>query len=192
MARKKEFPVEETLEKAMKVFWDHGYERTSIQDLVDAMGINRFSIYDTYGQKDALFYSCLKRYNELHIQGTRKALTESPEGIESIRTVLKDFTGFIKGQTPNGCLMINTVIENDAINDRIKKLCKKYLKDLEKSYAAALTRAVALGEIPPDTDINRKARYLVGCAQGLGVIIKVMSKEDLFNYIDTVMEALAV
>ena len=64
MARKKEFDEVEVLDKALDVFWKKGYSATSIQDLVDSMGINRASIYDTWGDKHNLYVESLKRYRQ--------------------------------------------------------------------------------------------------------------------------------
>ena len=65
MARHKQFDQDEALLKAMEVFWSRGYEAASIQDLVRHMGINRQSLYDTYGDKHALYLLALERYSEV-------------------------------------------------------------------------------------------------------------------------------
>src|SRR6201986_4496734 len=65
MARHKEFDRDEALQKAMEVFWSRGYEAASIQDLVEHMGINRQSLYDTFGDKHSLFLQALDRYREV-------------------------------------------------------------------------------------------------------------------------------
>ena len=67
MARPKEFQRDEVLEKAMAVFWSKGYECTSVQDLVDAMGINRGSLYDTFGDKQSLHVTVLERFYETEL-----------------------------------------------------------------------------------------------------------------------------
>ncbi len=71
MARHKEFDQDEALQKAMEAFWARGYEATSMQDLVEHMGINRQSLYDTFGDKHSLFLKALDRYHEVE---TRKLL----------------------------------------------------------------------------------------------------------------------
>src|ERR1700730_2144482 len=65
MARQKEFDRDEVLHKAMEVFWSRGYEASSIQDLVKRMGINRQSLYDTFGDKHTLYLQALDRYREV-------------------------------------------------------------------------------------------------------------------------------
>src|SRR5882762_5197437 len=68
MARHKEFDRDEALHKAMEVFWSRGYKATSIQDLVKHMGINRQSLYDTFGDKHALYLLALDRYREIEVR----------------------------------------------------------------------------------------------------------------------------
>src|SRR5436305_13985260 len=81
MARQKEFDRDEVLHKAMEVFWTRGYEGASMQDLVKRMGINRQSIYDTFGDKHSLFLQSLDRYREIE---SRKlfAVLERPGSVK--------------------------------------------------------------------------------------------------------------
>ena len=65
MARPKEFERDVVLDRAMRVFWSRGYEATSIQALVDRMGIQRGSLYGTFGHKRALFFAAIDRYDRV-------------------------------------------------------------------------------------------------------------------------------
>ena len=65
MGRSKEFDTDKALIQAMELFWSNGYEKTSIQDLLDVMGIHRKSLYDTFGDKHELYMEAVKRYNKL-------------------------------------------------------------------------------------------------------------------------------
>ena len=76
MARNKAFEPEERLEKAKCLFWQKGYNATSMQDLVETMGLNRGSIYDTYGDKHSLFLQCLQSYTEGLFEDYRKVAEE--------------------------------------------------------------------------------------------------------------------
>ena len=89
MARSKEFNEEEALDKAMEIFWKQGYEKTSIQDLVDQMGIHRRSLYDTFGDKHSLFVQTLERYESLIASQIRKQITEEMTTVESIRKIFE-------------------------------------------------------------------------------------------------------
>ena len=91
MARQKEFDRDEVLHKAMEVFWMRGYEGTSIQDLVKYMGINRQSIYDTFGDKHTLFLQSLDRYREIQSRKVFDVLDDRPiAGIDDLHKLLTE------------------------------------------------------------------------------------------------------
>src|ERR1700716_2408121 len=99
MARQKEFDREEALYKAMEVFWSRGYEAASIQDLVRHMGINRQSLYDTFGDKHALYLQALDLYRQVE---TSK-LFELLERRGSVRRALRQlFAGVVEGSACDG------------------------------------------------------------------------------------------
>ncbi len=85
MPRQKQFDPDRALGNAMELFWEKGYEATSVQDLVDRMGINRFSMYDTFGSKHQLFMSAINRYQEVLASTVLAELEDSEQGIGSIR-----------------------------------------------------------------------------------------------------------
>ena len=84
MARPKAFDEEVVLDRAVEVFWAKGYEATSIQDLVDAMGIQRGSLYATFGGKHQLFLTALDRYGEVVVKKLLAILESKPSALESI------------------------------------------------------------------------------------------------------------
>src|SRR5215207_4045492 len=112
MARHKEFDRDEALHKAMEVFWSRGYEAASVGELVEHMGINRQSLYDTFGDKHALFLQALDRYHEVE---SRKLLDllERPGSVK--RALRQLFTGVVEGSLCDGgrrgCLMGNAMSE---------------------------------------------------------------------------------
>src|SRR6267143_5467200 len=108
MARHKEFDRDETLQKAMEVFWSRGYEAASIGDLVKHMGINRQSLYDTFGDKHTLYLLALDRYRE--VEGRRMfELLEQPGSVK--KTLRQLFEGVVDGSLRDGqrrgCFMGN-------------------------------------------------------------------------------------
>src|SRR4051794_15823962 len=112
MSRHKEFNREQALHKAMEAFWSRGYEATSIEDLVKHMGINRQSLYDTFGDKHALYLQALERYREVE---SRK-LFELLERRSPVKLVLRQlFTGVVErslsGAERRGCFMSNAMSE---------------------------------------------------------------------------------
>ena len=150
MPRQKEYDKKDVLNRAIKVFWDKGYEATSIQDLVNGMSINRFSIYSTFKNKHELFLQALDEYLGTFIRPMLDELKASHKGLKAIEDYLNKFMSYIKeGKAPNGCLLINTANELGAKKDnRMKNILVDYLNDLENSYYAALEKAKALKQIP--------------------------------------------
>ncbi|HEY1905518.1 MAG TPA: TetR/AcrR family transcriptional regulator [Myxococcaceae bacterium] len=110
MARPREFDVDEVLDRATQVFWTRGYEGTSVQDLVEALGVNRASLYATFGDKAQLFSAVLERYGELVSGAVFQALAPPAAGAEAVRAWFK---ALIEAATqprgPKGCLVINAL-----------------------------------------------------------------------------------
>jgi TetR/AcrR family transcriptional repressor of nem operon len=178
--RQKEFDRDDVLMKAMTVFRDTGYEATSMQDLVEWMGINRFSLYSTFKSKDDLFVEALRAYYDLVAIPFFDRLKDSSSGLKVIETVLMELVSRIKrGVSPNGCLLCNTIAELGAVADaRTEKILKMYLKLVEADFRAAIERAKELNEIPPDVDAGRHAKVLATYSTGLLSVAKVLSERE--------------
>src|SRR5213075_2124987 len=99
MARHKEFDRDEALQKAMEVFWSRGYEAASIQELVEHMGINRQSLYDTFGDKHALYLKALDRYREVE---SRKLFELLGRGGSVKKAFRQLFSGVVEGSLGAG------------------------------------------------------------------------------------------
>lgn len=176
--RNREFDRDEVVLKAMTVFRDQGYEATSMQDLVDRMGINRFSLYATFNSKHDLFIAALEEYFNRVAVPFFDRLKDSKSGLKRIEMVLLELVSRIKsGESSNGCLLCNTIAELGAMTDaRTGKILKKYLKLVEDDFRAAIERAKELGELPPGVDASRHAKVLATYSTGLLSVAKVMSK----------------
>jgi len=180
--RKKEFDPDVALESAMRVFWTKGYEATSIQDLVDAMGINRFSIYDTFGDKREIFCAACQRYlNSVGLE--RLALIrESENGLDGIRKFFDtavDFLGSEQGQ--DGCLMTNTANELSTVDEKARQVVDTFFVELLTEFRGALTKAKKLGLLSKSFDVGKGAQYLASNAQGIWVFGKVSPDRTTLN-----------
>src|SRR5438270_10929061 len=89
MARAKEFDYDEALESATRVFWEKGYEATSIQDLVAATGVNRASLYETFGDKRELFRKALERFRCAQEKSFEQLMQDHPAGLERVRAFFR-------------------------------------------------------------------------------------------------------
>ncbi len=95
MARKKEYVEEEVIEKAMNLFWKNGYETTSMQMLEKEMGINKFSIYSSFGSKNGVLLESIKCYRK-KLKVITDKLLNSNNGIKGIQEYFYDFLLFSK------------------------------------------------------------------------------------------------
>lgn len=113
MGRPKNFSREEVLEKAMPVFWKHGFADTSLQDLERATGVNKSGLYTEFRDKEDLFVACLRHY--LESQGKRGLLTTEPLGWKNVETFLKN--GPLNKGEQQGCFSVNSMREFAILPD---------------------------------------------------------------------------
>ncbi|MEA5501277.1 TetR/AcrR family transcriptional regulator [Limnoraphis robusta] len=174
MARHKEFNREEVLAKAMETFWRYGYEGTSVQDLIESMGINRGSLYDTFGDKRSLFLEAIAHYDETVVRCTIARL-EAPDA--SKPAIIDYFQSLVDRMVADpdrrGCFVTNTAVELCPHDPDTAKRIAKNLQRIEQAFYRALSRAQEKGEIPANKNLQALARYLTCNLQGLRVITKV-------------------
>jgi len=173
MARQKEFDRDEALHKAMETFWARGYEATSIQHLVESMGINRQSLYDTFGDKHALYLLTLDRYRDVE---SRKVfeLLEAPGSVK--KAIRQLFSGLIdcalESKQRRGCFMGNAISE---LSGRCKQTAAKTCSNmtaLEDALYRTLLRGKKSGEFNNLRDPRAVARFLYSNLQGLTLVAK--------------------
>ena len=173
MARHREFDRDEALHKAMEVFWSRGYSAASIQDLVRHMGINRQSLYDTFGDKHALYLLALDRYRE--VEGRRMfELLERPGPVKNSLRQL--FEGTVEkalcDEQRRGCFMGNAMSE---LAGRCKETAAKTCTNMaaaEEVFYRALLRGKKEGELKRVSDPRAVARFLYSSLQGLVLMAK--------------------
>ncbi|MEE9337969.1 MAG: TetR/AcrR family transcriptional regulator [Methylococcaceae bacterium] len=187
MARPRAFNEEDAIDKAVKVFWAKGYEATSMQDLINAMGIQRGSLYATFGSKQQLFLKSLKRYGFVVVNKLLKILESRPSAIESIELF---FSQLVEHLLTSGelrsCLVTNSAIERGLRDEETKQQVLYLLNGLEKGFYNTLLRAKKNGELSTELDLKIVANYLTSSMQGLVVIGKVCSERSVLEGINQV------
>jgi TetR/AcrR family transcriptional regulator, transcriptional repressor for nem operon len=168
VARTKEFDRDAALDRAMHVFWEKGYEAASLSELVDAMGIGRQSLYDTFGDKHALFLAALARYNA-RIDGTCECLATAPSVKRAIRDMFEAIIDESPAEHRRGCLGIGSVMERAGRDPATAALIASRQRSLEETFFRALERGRASGELAAGKDSRALARFLVAALQGLRV-----------------------
>jgi AcrR family transcriptional regulator len=168
MGRPRTFDRDDALQRAVDVFWEHGYDATSVALLSQATGISTPSLYSAFGDKRTLFLEALDRY--LHTFGafTARALTEEPTAHRAITRLLRDAAvAYTRPDHPRGCLLITAATNCTPQSDDIKA----QLRDLRRAGANALeqkiTTAIGADELPADTDPGALAAFYSAVIQGM-------------------------
>lgn len=182
MARTKTFEQEAVLERAMHVFWRQGFESTSIQDLVDATGINRASMYATFGDKEHLFLAAIDLYLA-RVNAKRLAiLAERGSAPEILQRYFDDLIQFSTGEGRRlGCLLTNTAVELAPRNDRVGAKLREVMGRVEEAFYKLLRGGQAQGEVTREQDARAMARFLVGTVQGLRVLARANPDEAVLR-----------
>ncbi|KUP21325.1 TetR/AcrR family transcriptional regulator [Paenibacillus sp. DMB5] len=171
MARSKEFDVDNVLGKAMTIFWQQGYEKTSMQDLVTGMGIHKRSMYDTFGDKHTLYMKVMERYTDT-VSGKLESKVEGlPSAKEAIR-LLFEAVAFKKGPEPKGCLLVNTAVELANHDPEAAAKVTEAFLNTEQLLERLLRQGQESGELPCSFDPADMAAYLHNALVGLRVLVK--------------------
>jgi TetR/AcrR family transcriptional repressor of nem operon len=172
MAGVKQFDRVDVLERAMAVFWRNGYQATSIQDLVEATGINRGSLYTTFGDKRGLFLAVLEHYSHRFAEPMMAELRD-PDPRRAIERMLEAIVRRNRdSRWPRGCLYTNTSLECPGAGDDISRKMGELMAQQESAIYQVLRRAQADGSIERGQDSRALARFFVGVAHGLNVVNK--------------------
>ncbi|PGH48258.1 TetR/AcrR family transcriptional regulator [Streptomyces sp. Ru87] len=174
MARTKEFDPDAALQSALELFWDRGYEATSMADLVERLGIGRASIYATFGNKHELYLKALDRYNEDRDAALLRELSQPGPALPAVRALVRRFaaeagSGDRRGR---GCFVTNTAAELGAHDPASARRVGASWDHIETLLHSALVRAGARGELPAGRDPRALARMLLVLLQGLRVVGK--------------------
>ncbi|MDH5547974.1 MAG: TetR/AcrR family transcriptional regulator [Gammaproteobacteria bacterium] len=189
----KQFDKDAALDRALAVFWRQGYELTSMQDLVKGMGINRASLYDTFGNKNQLYKLALQRYKDQAIATTRALLLDAPGSVrERLLNYFYSLKDAHKSDEGNfGCFLNNTAVELGPHQPDIAMAVRGGWTDMEKIFQEALDQAVNNGELSPDTNTAAIAATINMMLQGISVMAKAGTPEQqLGQIIETVLSLL--
>ena len=167
MGRSFEFNKEETLTKAMEVFWQKGYKATSIKDIIRHTGLKPGSIYNAFGDKHSLFIASIEHYGEVVTSNTLKTLSREGSPKENIKNFFRDIASRPLDKQCKGCLIINTVVELANHDDESAKVVKNIIRKIEMAFYDCLKKAKELGEISPETNISALASYYASSTHGL-------------------------
>ena len=178
MPRAKEFDEAEVLDQALELFRARGFKHTSFSDLVDELGVSRQSLYDTYGDKQTLYHSALRRYLDRAIDGLRRKL-EDPAPVRQVFTELFErmIAGNCEGKSP-GCFMVNSMVELAPHDAGTRALAMAHAREVESLFASRLSAAQRKGEIAKSKDPVALARFLYNTVLGTAVAIRAFGQQE--------------
>ncbi len=184
MPWEKKFNESEVLDSAMLAFWRHGYEGTSMQDLVDATGINRGSIYAAFSSKRELFLRALRHYDRVYRERHLRRVSETHPPRDAI---IEAFVSAARvpddAGRPCGCLLVNSALELSPHDPEVNTLVQQSLRAVERFFLMHIEAARQAGEIAAEVDARATAQALLGLFLGLRVLARSDANPDTIESI---------
>ncbi|WP_162826156.1 TetR/AcrR family transcriptional regulator [Burkholderia sp. IDO3] len=193
MARPREFDEDAVLDAVMDTFWRYGYEATSAQDLVQATGLGRGSLYAAYTNKDGLFEQAMLRYNRRSRENVDLLRGPGPV-LDCLRTLLVGVVDDdLNAAGKRGCLATNTAIERASRDAHVAELVRENFRIMRAGIQEAIERGQATGEIDAAGHAEDLAWFVFNAMQGLRVLAKTSTGKDrkrLVAIVDRTLRAL--
>ena len=192
MARPRQFDADKALDRTMRVFWEHGYHATSVQDLMKAAGIQKQSLYGAFGDKRSLFLKCLNLYSTRILSEIQRMLNDTDSALEGIERVMRFVTQAPESKNcPPGCLMANTALELGLDDPGVTGEIRRMFRGVEKMLTAAVRKAQGQGEIGKNLDPAAIAQGLANTISGIRILEKTgASKQQVRTVVETALAAI--
>jgi TetR/AcrR family transcriptional repressor of nem operon len=191
MARKREFDEKNVIEIATNLFWKKGYNAVSTQDLIDAFGISRSSMYAAYKDKRSLFIIAFQHYRETASQGMINVLNENRSFKDTISQLLTQLIKETISDNDNkGCFIVNTAIELAPHDNEILEIIQENRRNIISALTTSIEKGIENGEIKTNQKPKSLANYFYNLINGLRVDAKV--HKDKNNYKEIIKIAISV
>lgn len=190
--RPRAFDEEAILDRAVDVFWRHGYDGTSLSHLTDAMGINRPSLYATFGSKEQLFRRAFDRYRRTRVAYIGDAF-DQPTAYTVIEHFLRSSVDALTADDhPRGCLSVQGGLACSPENAGVSEVLAAGRAATENALAERLSRAVRDGDLPDGADTRALARYVMVLSEGFAVHAAAgADRDDLHASVDLALRSVA-
>jgi TetR/AcrR family transcriptional regulator, transcriptional repressor for nem operon len=192
MPRPKSFDEDAVLDEAVELFWQRGYEGTSLADLEAHLGLGRQSLYNTFGDKQTLFAKVLERYERRMASQMLAPLNAPGAGLEAIRTFFRESVKNLTSPGPRrACMVVNTILERGSEDADTALRCNHAKAKLERIFRRVLTEAKSRGELVEGLDVETTATLLVVQHYGLNVVAKTgATAEELGAAVEALLAGL--
>ncbi len=192
IGRPLEFDPDTVVDAAMALFWEQGYEATSLQDLLEHMHLSKSSLYQTFGSKHALFLRCIDRYHERTMVDLQARLDGRSDGFQFIAETLNRVIQEVNElANPKGCLVTNTANEFAQSDREIARRVAAGLAGYRDIFRQAVVKGQREGSIRSDMTPDQLANYLVTGMSGLRTMVKAgADRADLRQAVDVIVTTL--
>lgn len=160
---------DEMLEKATELFWENGYEATSMDELLACMNLNKGSLYYVFGSKHELFSKALDFFSKKFRTDAERTLKNAESPVQGIKDFFLAMTSSGEKLHKKGCFMGNTISELAGIDKRLTDKAVRHLKDLEDLFYEYVEKGKQQRELKTKEDSRKIARYLVTLWNGLNI-----------------------
>ena len=167
MNRPRQYDREEVLEKTTNLFWEKGFEATSMNEVVARTGLNKHSLYSEFGDKEKLFIDCIDYYNSNSSRFLRDILARKPLGLSNIEAFFENRVSYAASDDCKGCLIFNSVTEKETLSEEINLKTKSRVSKIKALFYNCLKAAQERKEISGDKDCKVLADYLTCFTCGL-------------------------
>lgn len=182
MPRPRAFDETEVLDAAIACFWRRGLEATSVRDLAAETGLNCQSLYNTFGDKRALFARAIERYATIYTRERIARCEQLASPKAAIRLYIEEVIArAISDPEQRGCMIINAALEVAPHDREMGALICGYLSEMERFFRGRLEAAQALGETPESLDPGDAARMLLAVVLGIRVAGRVRPDRTLLE-----------
>ena len=190
MARPKAFDEQTALAAAVEVFWRTGYERASLDVLLSAMGISKQSLYDTFGDKRALYLKALAYYRDQTLTSMRDLFASVRKTRDGFSRLLLGLSAESEEQHARGCLLLSANLERDTGDRVIAAFLRDNQASVEQIFATAIAQAQSRGELSHKHDPQALAKFFASTIQGMRAMARLKSDRRALRQVAKV--ALAV
>ena len=177
----KQFDTEVALEKAMEIFWAQGYEAASLSALLKNMGIGKKSLYDTFGNKKALFLKALEHYAQTVVRDMRSQLLDDGSALSNLKQLFATWQEQHSRPGSCGCMLGTNIADFNTDDVEVAAVMRGYLQQMEDLFYTTLKQAQAQGELSPTKDARHLARLLLLSSQGMALVGRVMDDDSMLE-----------
>jgi len=164
----------------MLVFWENGYEATSLADLIEATGVQRQSLYNAFGGKRELFVRALLKFDA---ERQRSVLADIEARGEPLKAIKDVFDQAVEDPLKRGCFLVNTSLEIQAHDEEVKLLAEAAVKDFRRFYERMIEHAKVRGEICATIDTSAAASGLLAALFGMRVMGRGTTSKDVLRQV---------